>query len=98
MRGAVLAALKKINIKPGRNEKIELGERLSAKAGDRIVEIELESLSSNTTRGRDGIHRQSPGIKHHHQLHERHFKLSGHGAQAPHHAGHWLHHPGRLKG
>lgn len=52
VRGAVLAALKKMDIKPGRSEKIELGERLSAKAGDRLIEIELESLSSNTTRVR----------------------------------------------
>ena len=52
VRNAVLAALKKMNIKPDHTEKIELGERVVAIAGDRIVEIELESLTSNTTRVR----------------------------------------------
>ncbi|MDO8931103.1 MAG: DUF3568 family protein [Rhodocyclaceae bacterium] len=52
VRSAVLAALRKMDIKPDRTEKIGLGERVIAKAGDRIVEIELEALTSNTTRMR----------------------------------------------
>lgn len=50
VRAAAFRALKRMAIKPGPGEKIELGERISAKAGDRNVEIELEALTSNTTR------------------------------------------------
>lgn len=50
VRGAVLTALKRMDIKPSRTEKIELGERVLAFVGDRTVEIELEALTSNTTR------------------------------------------------
>ena len=39
-------------IKVEGTEKIELGERLLAKAGDRNIEIELEALTPNTTRMR----------------------------------------------
>jgi hypothetical protein len=52
VRAAVLAALKKMDIKPNRTEAIELGERVVAFAGDRTVEVELEALTSNTTRVR----------------------------------------------
>ena len=45
-----MAALKRMGIKPDGSEKIELGERLLAKAGDRNIEIELEALTPNTTR------------------------------------------------
>jgi len=52
VRSAVLAALKKMAIKPEGTEKIELGERITARAGDRNIEIELEALTPNTTRMR----------------------------------------------
>lgn len=52
VRTAAMAALKRMGIKPDGSEKIELGERLLAKAGDRNIEIELEALTSNTTRMR----------------------------------------------
>jgi len=52
VRIAVLAALKKMSIKPGPTEKIEQGERILAKAGSRNIEIELEVVTPNTTRMR----------------------------------------------
>lgn len=61
VRNAVFAAMKKMNIKPDHTEKIELGERVVAIAGDRIIEIELESLTSNTTRVR-AVVRKEGGI------------------------------------
>lgn len=57
VRGATLAAFKRMAIKPGKTEKIELGERISAQAGDRDVEIELEALTPNTTRMRATVRR-----------------------------------------
>lgn len=50
VRNAVLAALKRMAIKTQSTEKIELGERILARAGDRNIEIELEALTPNTTR------------------------------------------------
>ena len=50
VRTAAMAALRRMGIKPDGSEKIELGERLLAKAGDRNIEIELEALTPNTTR------------------------------------------------
>ena len=47
-----MAALKRMGIKPDGSEKIDYGERLLAKAGDRNIEIELEALTPNTTRMR----------------------------------------------
>jgi hypothetical protein len=52
VRSAAMDALKRMGIKPDGSEKIEFGERLSAKAGDRNIEIELEALTPNTTRMR----------------------------------------------
>jgi hypothetical protein len=52
VRTAAMAALRRMAIKPDGSEKIELGERLLAKAGDRNIEIELEALTPNTTRMR----------------------------------------------
>ena len=52
VRTAAQAALKRMSIKQDGTETIELGERLLAKAGDRNIEIELEALTSNTTRMR----------------------------------------------
>lgn len=50
VRSAVMAALKRMAIKAESTEKIELGERILARAGDRNIEIELEALTPNTTR------------------------------------------------
>lgn len=50
VRSAVYAALKRMEIKVVRTEKTDLGERIIAKASDRNIEIELEALSTNTTR------------------------------------------------
>jgi hypothetical protein len=58
VRGAILAAFKKMDIKPNRTEIIELGERVVAFAGDRTIEVELESLTSNTTRIRVVVKRE----------------------------------------
>lgn len=52
VRLAVHAALKKMSIKPGTTEKIDQGERILAKAGNRNIEIELEVVTPNTTRMR----------------------------------------------
>ena len=57
VRSATLAAFKRMAIKPERTEKIELGERILARAGDRDVEVELEALTSNTTRMRATVRR-----------------------------------------
>lgn len=50
VRSAVLAAFKRMAIKPEKTEKTELGETLFARAGDRSIEVELEALTPNTTR------------------------------------------------
>ncbi|MGV0951522.1 MAG: DUF3568 family protein [Azonexus sp.] len=52
VRSAALTATKRMGIKVDGTEKIEYGERLLAKAGDRNIEIELEALTPNTTRMR----------------------------------------------
>ncbi|MCK9989144.1 MAG: hypothetical protein RugAbin2_00158 [Rugosibacter sp.] len=52
VRGAVLAAFRRMDIKPKTTEKIELGERILARVGDRDIEVELESLTPKTTRMR----------------------------------------------
>lgn len=52
VRSGVLGGLKRMGIKVDGTEKIEYGERLLAKAGDRNIEIELEALTPNTTRMR----------------------------------------------
>lgn len=57
VRGATLTAFKRMAIKPEKNEKIELGERILARAGDRNVEVELEALTPNTTRMRATVRR-----------------------------------------
>lgn len=57
VRSATLAAFKRMAIKPEKTEKIELGERILARAGDRNVEVELEALTSNTTRMRATVRR-----------------------------------------
>jgi len=50
VKEAVYAALRRMAIRSSGSEKIELGERLLAKAGDRDIDIELEALTPNTTR------------------------------------------------
>lgn len=57
VRSATLTAFKRMAIKPEKNEKIELGERILARAGDRNVEVELEALTPNTTRMRATVRR-----------------------------------------
>jgi hypothetical protein len=57
VRSAVTAALKRMAIKPGGTEKIEMGERILARAGDRSIEVELEALTPNTTRIRAVVRR-----------------------------------------
>lgn len=59
VRTAVMAALKKMAIKPEGTERIDLGERITARAGDRTIEIELESITTNTTRMRAVVSRDS---------------------------------------
>ena len=61
VRTAVRSALDHMDIRAGGTEKIENGERSKARAADRDIEIELESLSSRTTRVRS-IARRSGGI------------------------------------
>jgi hypothetical protein len=52
VRTAVLKAFDHMGIKPGGKEPIENGERLTAKAADREIEVELEALTPKTTRMR----------------------------------------------
>ncbi len=47
-----MTALDRMGIKVGSKEKIENGERLKARAANRDIEIELESISPKTTRMR----------------------------------------------
>lgn len=57
VKSAVLAAFKRMDIKPGTTEKIDLGERILARVGDRQVEVELESLTAKVTRIRVAVRR-----------------------------------------
>jgi hypothetical protein len=52
VRSAVMVALDHMAIKVDGKEKIENGERIKARAADRNIEIELESISPKTTRMR----------------------------------------------
>ena len=52
VHSAVMAAYKRMGIKPGKTEKTELGERILARTGDRNIEVELEAVTPNTTRMR----------------------------------------------
>jgi hypothetical protein len=49
VRAAALVALKRMSITPASTEKVDQGERINAKAGDRNVEIEIEALTPTTT-------------------------------------------------
>ena len=59
VRTAVNGALGHMDIKVGATEKIDNGVRIKARAADRDIEIELEALTSKTTRmkstARNGI-------------------------------------------
>ena len=61
VRVAVLDAFKRMGIEPGKTEKMELGERLLARAGNRDIEIELEALTPKATRMR-AVARKDGGI------------------------------------
>ena len=58
VKTASLSALQRMGIKPGAMKKIENGELITAQAGRRDIEVELESLTPSTTRmkvvARDG--------------------------------------------
>jgi hypothetical protein len=50
VRTASMGALKRMGITPGSTTKMENGELITARAGKREIEVELESLTPNTTR------------------------------------------------
>lgn len=50
VRGATMTALNRMSIKVQSSGKMEDGELIKAKSGDRDIEIELEPISPNTTR------------------------------------------------
>ena len=52
VKSASLGALKRMGIKTDGVQKIENGEVIIARAGNREIEVELESLTGNTTRMR----------------------------------------------
>lgn len=52
VRTASMGALKRMGIKTDGTKKIENGEIILARAGNREIEVELESLTGNTTRMR----------------------------------------------
>jgi hypothetical protein len=55
IRKAVVATLRRMDITPGATQKIELGESITARAADREIEVQLESISTNTTRMRTSV-------------------------------------------
>jgi hypothetical protein len=59
VKSASLSALRRMGIEPGAMKKIENGEVITAQAGKRDIEVELESLTPATTRmkvvARDGV-------------------------------------------
>lgn len=52
VRAGVMTAFERMGIKAGGKEPIENGERITARAADRDIEIELESITPKTTRMR----------------------------------------------
>ncbi|HET6892967.1 MAG TPA: DUF3568 family protein [Pyrinomonadaceae bacterium] len=52
VRGATLTALNRMAINVESTEKVEGGEVIKAKSGDRDIEVMLEAVSPNTTRMR----------------------------------------------
>lgn len=61
VKKAALAALKRMAIKVDRLEKIDNGEVIKARAGDRNIEVEIEALTPGTTRMR-AVARKDGGI------------------------------------
>ena len=61
VKRATIAALRRMAIEVSAVERMENGERIVAKAADRDIEIELESLSPQTTRMRS-VARQDGGL------------------------------------
>jgi hypothetical protein len=63
VRSAVMRAFDRMDIAVGSKEKIENGERLIARASDREIEVELEAITSKTTRmrstARNGLFRDA---------------------------------------
>jgi hypothetical protein len=55
IRKAVVVTLRRMDITVGSTQKIELGESITARAADRDIEVQLESISSNTTRMRTSV-------------------------------------------
>lgn len=61
VKRATIAALRRMAIEVSAVERMENGERIVAKAADRDIEIELESLTPRTTRMRS-VARQDGGL------------------------------------
>lgn len=61
VRSATYVALRRMAIPPGKTEKIDQGERIVTKIADRTLEIEIESLTPNTTRVR-AVAKKESGI------------------------------------
>jgi len=57
VRAAVMEAFKRMAIKPDKTEKIDFGERILARAGDRNIEVELETVTPKVTRIRAVVRR-----------------------------------------
>ena len=55
IRKAVATSLRRMDIAVGTTQKTELGVSIMARAADRNIEVQLESLSSNTTRMRTSV-------------------------------------------
>ena len=52
VRSAVMGALRHMDIKVGTKDTTETGERFTARAADREIEVELEAITPKTTRMR----------------------------------------------
>ncbi|MGQ0523411.1 MAG: DUF3568 family protein [Betaproteobacteria bacterium] len=52
VRAGVMTAFDRMGIKAGGKEAIENGERITARAADREIEVELEAITPKTTRMR----------------------------------------------
>jgi hypothetical protein len=52
VKNASIAALRRMGIEAGEVKKIDTGEVITARVGNREIEVELESLTAQTTRMR----------------------------------------------
>jgi hypothetical protein len=52
VKNASIAALRRMGIEAGEVKKIEIGEVITARVGNREIEVELESITAQTTRMR----------------------------------------------